>query len=179
MEKEFPRIELDLGSIETHKNLTFNEDFSVPGPDGNNLECRVLIEAEVTRTGSRYLVEGGIKFVVGADCDRCLVPFEYKADTRFDIMLQKGGGCEPPAGRDDEDYVLLGEGEEYRYDIFPRVRESVLLELPIKYLCSEDCAGLCAVCGGNLNLERCTCKVQSEENIWEPLKKLLKDREDK
>lgn len=39
-------------------------------------------------------------------------------------------------------------------------------------LCKEDCKGLCSVCGINLNEKQCDCRIEKNNDIWEPLKKL-------
>ncbi|MCK4236882.1 MAG: DUF177 domain-containing protein, partial [Candidatus Krumholzibacteria bacterium] len=63
-------------------------------------------------------------------------------------------------------------------DIFPRVREAVILELPMKFLCSENCKGLCSRCGANLNEGDCGCNLRSGDSRWDVLKKLLSEEED-
>jgi uncharacterized protein len=50
--------------------------------------------------------------------------------------------------------------EDGNVDFAPLVREFLLLEVPIKLLCREDCIGLCSVCGENLNLTTCEHQAQ-------------------
>ncbi|MBO5857065.1 MAG: DUF177 domain-containing protein, partial [Clostridia bacterium] len=38
------------------------------------------------------------------------------------------------------------------------IEEDVNLELPTKFLCDEDCKGICTMCGNNLNIDQCDCK---------------------
>ena len=66
-----------------------------------------------------------------------------------------------------------------RCDIFPRVHESVLLELPIRFLCREDCKGLCSVCGADLNEKDCGCPEKEPDPRWQGLKKLLRNDDSK
>jgi len=52
------------------------------------------------------------------------------------------------------------------------VREQVLLAVPLKVTCREDCKGLCTHCGQNLNQRQCSCAVQVEEPRWAALKEI-------
>ena len=52
------------------------------------------------------------------------------------------------------------------------VREQVLLALPLKVICREDCRGLCPHCGKNLNTERCSCAEPVEDPRWSALKEI-------
>ena len=170
-------MELDLGHSEDRDSFTFEGEFPVRGPEGEDMPCRASVSAETTRTGSRYLLEGGIEAVVRSECSRCLKSFDYKVVARFELVLQRGGGI--PGGVEEEDFVLLSEAQEYDFDIFPSVREAVVLELPMKYLCRDDCAGICPRCGKDLNEGPCECGEEEADSRWGPLKKLLKEEEDK
>ena len=65
-------------------------------------------------------------------------------------------------------------------DLTDDVREDILLSLPLKFLCQEDCRGLCPHCGQNLNEGTCSCQEldqeisaeEQEENPWSQLDKL-------
>jgi len=52
------------------------------------------------------------------------------------------------------------------------VREQVLLALPLKVICREDCKGLCPHCGKNLNTEQCSCAEPVEDLRWSALKEI-------
>ena len=89
-----------------------------------------------------------------------------------------------PAAEDDD----LGEGEiggsfsadeadQVAYtgkelDLGPVVREQILLALPMDALCTEDCKGLCQVCGGNLNEKECSCDRHVPDPRWAKLKNI-------
>ena len=51
------------------------------------------------------------------------------------------------------------------------IKEQVLLDLPMKGICREDCSGLCPSCGQNLNLAACGCKASLGDPSWAPLAK--------
>jgi uncharacterized protein len=177
MEKDFPRMALDLGHSDDRETFTFEEKFPVRGPEGDDLPCRVSVKAESTRTGSRYLLEGKIEADVTGECSRCLKTFDFRIVTEFSKILQRGGRV--PDDSEEEDFVLLSEAQEFDFDIFPAVREAVVLEMPIKYLCADSCAGICPGCGTDLNEGACNCGEKPADPRWDPLKKLLKEGNDK
>ncbi|MCI0532052.1 MAG: DUF177 domain-containing protein, partial [candidate division Zixibacteria bacterium] len=72
----------------------------------------------------------------------------------------------------DDDYQFISK-ETISYDLNPRVREAMILILPIKPLCKEDCKGLCQLCGTNLNEKTCKCVKETADPRWSRLKELL------
>ena len=66
-----------------------------------------------------------------------------------------------------EEYELLGE--DRIIDLSPLLVAALSLELPHTPLCDDECKGLCAGCGANLNVEECTCeKTEEEEDEFHP-----------
>ena len=52
-------------------------------------------------------------------------------------------------------------------------QDALLLAMPLRVLCKEDCAGLCAICGADLNSETCGCVVETVDERWSALRDLL------
>jgi uncharacterized protein len=177
MEKDFPRMGLDLGHSGDRDTAIFEEEFPVRGLEGEDLPCRAVVTVRSTRTGSRYLLEGDIEAAIRVDCSRCLKSFDFRIVTDFKLVLQRGGAV--PEGVEEEDFIVLSEAQEFDFDVFPAVREAVLLDMPIKYLCAESCVGICPKCGADLNEGACGCSAEDTDPRWGPLKKLLKEKEDK
>lgn len=70
----------------------------------------------------------------------------------------------------EEEYALIGDEVDFDDMIFENLR----LNLPIKFLCSENCKGVCTVCGKNLNNGECGClKGEEPTSPFDVLKKLL------
>ena len=61
-------------------------------------------------------------------------------------------------------------GEEL--DLCEAVQEQVIMALPVRPLCREDCRGLCPVCGADLNEESCTCAEKTVDPRWKALSEL-------
>jgi uncharacterized protein len=104
-------------------------------------------------------------------CARCLEPVGQKLERKFDLLYRPLGA---DAGR-EELSVTAAEAEVGYYQgdgllLEDALREQVLLAIPLKVICHEDCKGLCPHCGKNLNLEQCSCVEPVEDPRWAALK---------
>lgn len=106
-------------------------------------------------------------------CARCLDPVEHALKGQFDLIFR-------PLGVDQasSDHSISASETEIGYyqdggllleDV---LREQVLLSLPARTLCREDCKGLCPRCGHNLNTESCTCVTAPSDPRWSALSDL-------
>jgi uncharacterized protein len=106
-------------------------------------------------------------------CARCLEPVQQDVIRDFELLYRPLGA---DAGR-DELSVTAAEAEIGYYQgdgiqLEDVLREQVLLALPLKVTCREDCKGLCLHCGLNLNEEKCSCSVPMEDPRWAALKEI-------
>ncbi len=91
-------------------------------------------------------------------CARCLEPVRQPLTGEFDLIFRPGGVDDEPGERAiTEDETEIGYYEESGLLLEDAVREQVLLTLPARTLCQEDCKGLCPHCGANRNLTQCEC----------------------
>lgn len=93
-------------------------------------------------------------------CSRCLARYDEVIDSSFTIIFRKGTALDAV----EEDEIELNEqdlisssyiGNEI--DFTHEIEEQVTMEIPLKPLCSENCKGLCPVCGTDLNKASCDC----------------------
>lgn len=106
-------------------------------------------------------------------CARCLEPIGHHADLRFDLIFRPGGTDAEPGERSiSEAETEIGYYEESGLLLEDVVREQVLLSLPDRSLCREDCKGLCSHCGGNRNEIDCTCAEAGIDPRWSALQAL-------
>lgn len=176
MDNGFPKMELDLGHVSDRERFEFKDSFKLVESDIGEFDCKVEVVVDVTVMGSRYLLKSGISCEMNGQCCRCLGKCKKELAAELEMVFQREGySGEIPSGTSESDFVLLSFDEEYCYDIFPRVMEAIVLEVPIKILCDEDCKGLCPVCGADLNKEECTCEKEKPDPRWEPLKKIFND----
>ncbi|HBA55992.1 YceD family protein [Syntrophorhabdus aromaticivorans] len=139
-----------------------------------SLVSPVGFELKVRKAGDRVRIEGPIRCVIAVTCARCLDKFSYPMDTYLDIELAPSAGA-PQATefelRSDDLDVYYYEGDEIEID--PFVYDEVLLNVPVRPLCREDCAGLCQTCGKNRNYETCSCDHSANTALGEKLKSFL------
>jgi uncharacterized protein len=103
-------------------------------------------------------------------CARCLDPVEQALEGEFDLIFRPGGVDDEAWERAiTEDETEIGYYEESGLLLEDAVREQVLLTLPGRTLCQEDCKGLCPHCGTNRNLTRCECAEKVVDPRLAPL----------
>ncbi len=134
---------------------------------------------DLSRNGRNVLVKGTCKSGMTLRCSRCLREFDWSFERKFmeewspaNEMLQ-GGDIELSGSEMDVSYY---DGDEL--DLDELVREQVLLEVPVKALCSEACRGLCVSCGKDLNDGPCGCVKHEIDPRLAPLAKLKHNSED-
>jgi uncharacterized protein len=93
------------------------------------------------------------------ECARCLSPVQRVLEGSLENQYRPL----PKTSRNLLDDIGIGYYSGEYIDLSDGFRESLLLELPAKVLCSEDCAGLCPHCGHNLNEGKCNCRLEPEE----------------
>jgi uncharacterized protein len=125
-----------------------------PGSNDQHFAKDLAVTAEIYRSERDVHFAGEIEGEIRAACARCLDEFDRRLAREFRFVI-----LPRPAARDDDsddEGVDHYSGDEL--DLGPLVAEQALLALDILPLCSEDCRGLCAQCGANLNREECSCE---------------------
>lgn len=118
-------------------------------------------------------VNGELTATFQMACARCLEPVTQKLAHKFDLLYRPVGA---DAGK-EELSVTAVEAEISYYEgdgllLEDVLREQVLLAIPIKVICKEDCKGLCPHCGKSLNLAQCSCEEPVEDPRWSALKEI-------
>lgn len=169
-------MEIDLKRLTEGLNLfTWEagaEDLEVdPGELGLNGTARVALT--VVKAGDATLTaHGEVAFGLRMACCRCLEPIDQAVDVAVKLVFHKGR----PESRgdqidlEDSDLVFYEEGTT-SVNVVTHIRDAIILEVPMKPLCSESCAGLCPICGINRNRETCACRREETDPRWEALRK--------
>ena len=143
-------FELDLSELEFSKAHPLKKPIAVCG----NVENRAGVVSLKVKCIGEY----------DADCDRCgepcVKPFEIEVDR---IVV------ESLSGEDTGEYIIA---DGYKLDIDEVASAEVVLGLPAKHLCSEDCKGVCPRCGKDLNQGLCSCEKEVDPRLA-ALKQLL------
>lgn len=106
-----------------------------------------------------------VAFVYSRPCDRCGKALSRELSFSFDHRLVAG-----LSDSEDDDYI---EVPDFELELDDLVVSDILLELPGKYLCTEDCQGLCPKCGANLNEGECGCNNSNIDPRLEILKQFI------
>jgi uncharacterized protein len=165
----------------SEEGLLQETDLPVPIHDHARPDiAHVLIK--LFRFGKRVLVEGSARIAVTINCSRCLkdasLPLDLTFREEYLPAEESGKGNEQELSNKDLDISYYANDE---LDITELVKEQILLAVPMKPLCREDCRGLCPHCGKDLNRGSCGCRKEEIDPRLAPLAKfreLLKDRKE-
>lgn len=129
--------------------------------------AELVVSIEEIKLTGRYQVE------LETDCDRCLEVIRMPLDKQFSLVYLP----ENPEAKGDEkglneDEAEIGFYEGTGIELIDVLREQVLLALPMRRLCREDCQGLCPVCGENWNTQSCDCEIAEGDLRWSALRQL-------
>jgi uncharacterized protein len=173
---------IELAELELHP-IDFQEEFP---PDAIDLGEDVRQLTLLKTSGRAQLVEehhgkrnviqdirlnGELATRLELLCARCLEPVAQDVTRKFDLLYR-------PLGTDagnEELSVTVAEAEVGYYQgdgllLEDAIREQVLLVVPLKVVCREDCKGLCPTCGKNRNTEPCSCAPPLGDPRWSALK---------
>ncbi len=130
--------------------------------------------AEMSQATQEIRVNGHVKTRIDMACDRCLEPATFPIDADFSLLYRPastlGGHHEEVLLNKEESEVGFYEGEGL--ELRDVLREEILLLLPMQRVCSEDCQGICPVCGQNRNQVACECHQEPADDRWAGLKNL-------
>ena len=107
-----------------------------------------------------------VSYAFSMPCNRCLAETRKELSHSISHVLVNKLNDE----EDFDDYIVV-EGE--KLDLDELIYSDIILLTPPKYVCSEDCKGLCPVCGKNLNEGDCACEKQHTDPRLEALRQLL------
>lgn len=133
-------------------DIEFYEQAQVTGCVISSADCMHLHE------------DVALKYRTG--CARCTETVERDIELKVDADI-----ADASVSEDNDDYIFI---KDKKLDVLTPVIDEILLNLPRKTLCSEDCKGICQGCGKNLNKESCTCVKEKGDPRLAILKTLYK-----
>ena len=155
---------------------TFQPDEVAQPDDAYRIVAPVDLAFEIHKDKDKFRLVGAAKTELELVCSRCLEPFRLTVDAPFDIRyLPFSAASTDPEREVEEEDLETGYYREDQIDLNQLLREQFYLALPMKPLCQEDCKGLCAQCGTNLNLGSCDCAPAWEDPRLAGLKGLKRE----
>lgn len=131
---------LDLSGLDFYRERPFAEPVRVSGTVRNMADA--------------LLLEGTAETTLELLCDRCLKPFRQEMRVPVESLL-----AEELEDEESDEIILLEDGTVDLDEVFTT---AVVLAMDSKHVCSEDCKGLCATCGADLNEGPCGCKPEPD-----------------
>ena len=129
----------------------------------------------VDKSGDYFVVRGEVETTVTLRCDRCLEDYPYPVHTEVyavlvsaDLLREAGTESVELTSQDLD--ITSYEGEEF--DLEPIVEDQIVLSLPLRNVCSEECLGICPTCGANRNRTPCNCLDNGPESPFSVLRNL-------
>ncbi len=115
------------------------------------------VDVRYYRAGEEIYFDGQLSTVVEGTCARCLEAYGLPLAAPFEFVLTRARPVDAAQELHTDDLALsFYSGDEI--DVAPLVGEQLLLALPTRAVCREDCRGLCPSCGATLNDDPCACK---------------------
>lgn len=125
------------------------------------------IKGRAENIGGQVEISAHVTAKILTNCARCMKDIFKDVDFEFTERVA-GKGATP----EDEDDVILLEGSEV--DVADLALNNFITVSPMKYLCKEDCKGLCPQCGADLNVTDCGCEKEQTDPRFDVLNDLFR-----
>jgi uncharacterized protein len=147
-------FQVDVGFLKDNPDEMINiqlKGFLQPIGDGNEkiaFPDPVRVNLELLNVEAAIFARGVVEATIQLTCARCLELFSFKLEIPLEEVYYY-------AGKGEDDWVFF-TGEVICLE--PEIIKAILLEIPMKAVCREDCRGFCPSCGVDLNVEDCSCR---------------------
>ena len=153
------------------QGIDFGQDVDQKGP----FQAAGVADLLEEHRGPKEIVQdirlrGSYQGLFEVPCARCLEAVEHRLKGQYDVLFRPlgvdGGEREHSIGASETEIGYYQDGGLLLEDV---LREQVLLSLPARTLCREDCKGICPRCGANGNAAPCTCEDAPADPRWNAL----------
>jgi uncharacterized protein len=133
----------------------------------NEITEDVHVYALIHKSGNSYNVKGSLEYTLTLKCSRCLRNIEHHEKRNFNLEFKKNVNytidCKSSRETDETESEYIVEND--CINLGPFLRDEIILSIPMKPLCSEECMGLCPICGINLNNKTCSHSKKREKSL--------------
>jgi len=168
-------MKLKLHEIKETVSLTFSENEGWVREIFRRLKQKfegpLALHLKVSSQDDNVFVEGHLKVTISQTCSRCASGLSFEIDEFFSPVFIHGKDPSDADGSVDRSELdsTYFQGDEF--DLAEVVYEQLILLTPSQPLCREDCRGLCAQCGHDLNLGPCDCEKEVPHTQFDVLKR--------
>jgi uncharacterized protein len=157
----------------THFARTFQPEDVDADLDTYQVATPVELAFDIHKDKDKFRLVGRVRTELELTCSRCVEPYRFPVDAEFDQRYLPASEVSADADAEvEQDDLETSYYENDQIDLSELMREQFYLALPMKPLCREDCKGLCAQCGTNLNTGTCDCAPVWEDPRLAALKQL-------
>ncbi len=162
-----------------HDGLEVSKDFDFFSTDlvEENTVFLEPVHADLTvkKVDEEIFIPGRITTRLSFICSRCLSPFEFKVDCRFDLVYlpEELEMAKDQLDEEDMNYLYF---YSRKIDLKDVVLEQLNLTFPLRPLCESDCQGICPVCGKIIKEGDCSCAGNELDPRLEKFKDFLRDK---
>ena len=143
----------------------------------DDLSADVDLDINVILAAGDVLISGSATTSLPLDCSRCLKEFRSKLDLRLDLIYSSDADDLVEVHEVNPDEVDTGTFDGSELNLGEILAEQIMLSVPMKPLCIEQCKGICPKCGADLNETECGCETGSVDSRFQVLKEYLKKKE--
>lgn len=135
-----------------------------------NFQKDVNVDVVLDKTQRQIFLKVDIHTSGHFPCDRCLEDFVQPIVSYYNMLYVMDA---QDADKNPVDEIQIISPETTYIELTEDVRQIVILSIPLKLICKDECKGLCSQCGANWNYKSCMCHEEVTDSRWEPLKNLL------
>ena len=171
-------MRIELEHLEGSKGdfaQVYQPDELNPVDERVSLIAPAAVNGKVRLSGNEVFVNGHVETRAQVECDRCLKPVELPVNADFTLEYISDSDYESSQVVElTEAELLVSVFDGSGIDVDEIVKEQILLAVPTRMLCREDCKGICPECGIDRNTGECTCTKEEIDPRWAALKDLTK-----
>ncbi|HEX6649379.1 MAG TPA: DUF177 domain-containing protein [Pyrinomonadaceae bacterium] len=169
-------MRIELENLEGGKGVfahVYRPDELDPVDERIKLTEPAAVNGQIRLSGHDVVVNGHIDTRAQVDCDRCLKPVEMPVSADFELEYITGSDYESSQAAElTEAEMSIAVFDGKAIDVDEVVKEQILLAVPTRMLCREDCKGICPECGMDKNTGECQCVTDDIDPRWAALKNL-------
>ena len=169
-------MRIELENLEGGKGdfaHVYEPDDLNPVDERVSLTQPATVSGKVRLAGNEVFVNGHVETRAKIECDRCLRPVETPVNADFALEYISGSEYESSEAAElTEAEMSVSVFDGQAIDVDEMVKEQILLAVPTRMLCREDCKGICPECGTDRNTSDCSCATSDIDPRWAALKNL-------
>ncbi|WP_287387047.1 YceD family protein [Lachnospira sp.] len=158
---------LSGSSQDLTKNVSLEADTFNNGLFDYPIVKKAPFDVTINKIGTNKIsIKAVTDVTLSIPCDRCLTAVDTKVDLVIDEIVDFADDASEEETQIEKDYI-----DGYNLDADKLLFSELLVSMPGKTLCKEDCKGLCLKCGTNLNIKECGC----DRDVLDPRMSVFKD----